>query len=102
MVLETTRRLRSSLEKLMHNYPEEALHADERIWPRLLSHDWRYLAGDSRVPAHLGYSAAVEWIDAYWTYVDEVRDFCNHVAESPETFRLLPLNGNQRASAQQT
>jgi predicted DNA-binding transcriptional regulator AlpA len=100
LLLETTRSLRRDLETLIQEYPEDPLPPDDRIWPRLLSHDWRYLALDPRSPVHPGYKPAVQWMDAYWSYIGLLRDFCTYTLESPERFRLLPLNGNQRASAQ--
>jgi hypothetical protein len=90
--------LHRALEELVRDFSEDGLSSDERIFNRLLTNDWR-LPMDLNGPHDQRYLRAVAWVDEFRNYVHQLREYCFYDRGDPESFSALPLNGNQRASA---
>ena len=56
--------LYKGLEKLIRQYPEDALQPDAKIFNRILTNDWRYWTGDFNGPVEKRYADANNWVEA--------------------------------------
>jgi hypothetical protein len=97
-LIHKTRSLQESLKQLLADFSEDGLPMDERIFNRILTNDWRLPLGRNS-PPNERYRRAVAWVNDFRNYVQRLREYCFHELGDRQQFENLPLNGNQRASA---
>jgi hypothetical protein len=98
-ILKLTRQLRRKLAALLAKFPEDDIEPGERIFPRLLTHDWRHMHGVGHGPHSLKYFEASRWATEYHAYSAKLRDYCSFVLLKPELFPNLPVNGFRKPPA---
>jgi len=97
-LIRKTRSLQGALKRLLVDFSEDRIPMDERIFNRILTNDWR-LPMDRKGPREERYIRAVAWVTEFHNYIGQLREYCFHDRGDREQFANLPLNGNQRASA---
>jgi hypothetical protein len=97
-LIRKTLSLQKTLKQLVKDFSEDGLPADERIFNRILTNDWR-LPADQQSCHEERYLRAVNWVNEFRDYIRQLREYCLHERGARESLSMLPLNGNQRASA---
>ncbi len=89
-LISETRRLRSQLQRLLDQFPDDSEDPEGAIFPVLRSHRWRNLVGDLAAPYDEKRTLAIVWIDQVWAYVRALKEYFV-VRMEPETFQKLPF-----------
>jgi hypothetical protein len=90
-----------NLQKLITQYPEDALQPDDKIFNRILTNDWRYLKNDFTGPVEKRYADASKWVEALHSYHSDLCDFCKYSLGAAQKLDELPMHPNLRLSASQ-
>src|SRR5580704_18067317 len=93
--------LYKSLEKLIKQYPEDALQPDDKILNRILTNDWRYLKNEFNGPVEKRYADASNWVETLHSYHSDLCDFCIFSLGAAKKVRQLPMHPNRPLSASQ-
>jgi hypothetical protein len=93
--------LYKSLEKLIRQYPEDALQPDDKIFNRILTNDWRYLKNEFNGPVEKRYADASNWVEALRSYHSDLCDFCIYSLGAAKKLDELPMHPNLPLSASQ-
>lgn len=92
--IRRTDTLYKSLEKLIKQYPEDALQPDDKIFNRILTNDWRYLKNDFTGPVEKRYADASKWVEALRSYHSDLCDFCTYSLGAAQKLDELPMHPN--------
>lgn len=98
-VVRVTRQLKRRLRGLLTQFPEDEIGPGDRVFPRLLTNDWRYLRGVTYGPLDKKYIAAARWVDDYYNYLRMLREYCSYALLKPDLCAKLPLNESCMPSA---
>jgi hypothetical protein len=99
--IRRTDTLYNSLEKLIKQYPEDALQPDHKIFNRILTNDWRYLKNDFTGPLEKRYADAGTWVEALHSYHSDLCDFCTYSLGAAQKLGELPMHPHLPLSASQ-
>jgi hypothetical protein len=99
--IRRTDTLYKSLEKLIKQYPEDALQPDDKIFSRILTNDWRYLKNDFNGPVEKRYADASKWVEALHSYHSDLCGFCIFSLGAAKKLDELPMHPNLPLSASQ-
>jgi hypothetical protein len=97
--IRRTNALYNSLEKLITEYPEDALQPDDKIFNRILTNDWRYLKNDFNGPVEKRYADASKWVETLHSYHADLCDFCIYTLGAAKKLDELAMHPNLPLSA---
>lgn len=97
--IQRTDTLYKSLEKLIKQYPEDALQPDDKIFNRILTNDWRHWTKDFTGPVEKRYADASTWVEALHSYHSDLCDFCTYSLGAAQKLGELPMHPKLRLSA---
>jgi hypothetical protein len=98
-MIRLTRRLQRRLKGLLKDFPENDIEPGERIFPRLLTHEWRSFSDDPNGPHGRKYTEAARWVDDLYNYLKSLNEYCSCVLLKSELFGNLPINGHRKPPA---
>lgn len=99
--IQRTDALYKSLQRLIKQYPEDALQPDDKIFNRILTNDWRYLKNHFNGPMEKRYADANTWVEALRSYHSDLCDFCICSLGAAKKLDEFPMRPNLRLSASQ-